>query len=106
MLSYPFFWDQPALARRCAELGIAVPLARDPRAPIAPRDVDAAVDEALARGPAMRARLDEARTWEERVVALRPAVTRRILGLARDGRPPRPGPPRGVLPGGRGGAPP
>ncbi len=34
MLSYPFFGDQPALAKRCQELGIALPLADAPRAPL------------------------------------------------------------------------
>jgi hypothetical protein len=36
MLSYPFFGDQPALARRCYDLGLALRLAREPQAPLAP----------------------------------------------------------------------
>jgi UDP:flavonoid glycosyltransferase YjiC (YdhE family) len=83
MLSYPFFWDQPALAAKCRDLGIAVPLAREPRAPITAADVDRALAEVDARKGGMRARLDEARSWEERVVAGRLAVTRRILALGR-----------------------
>jgi UDP:flavonoid glycosyltransferase YjiC (YdhE family) len=81
MLSYPFFWDQPGLAAKCAELGIAVPLANGLRAPIAAADVARALGEIDARGGEMRRRLDEARRWEENVVAGRAAVTRRILAL-------------------------
>jgi len=82
MLSYPFFWDQPGLAAKCAELGLAVPLSRELRGAITPRDVDVAFAEVDARGDGMRRRLAEARTWEERVVSERGAVTRRILDLA------------------------
>jgi hypothetical protein len=82
MLSYPFFWDQPGLAAKCAALGIAIPLTTEPRGPISARDVDRALDEVGARGDAMRLRLEEARRWEERVVAGRAAVTRQVLALA------------------------
>jgi len=82
MLSYPFFWDQPALAAKCAELGIAVPLARELRAPISPKDVDDALDRVDAQRDAMRRRLAAARSYEEQVLAGRAAVTRRILDLA------------------------
>ncbi len=82
MLSYPFFWDQPGLAAKCAELGLAVPLSREPRAPIAAKDVDDALDQLDARRDTMRRRLEAARSFEEQVVAGRAAVTRRILDLA------------------------
>lgn len=81
MLSCPFFWDQPGLAAKCAELGLAVPLAPGPRAPFAAADVDRAIAEIDARGDTMRRRLDEARGFEEKVVAGRAEVTRRILRL-------------------------
>jgi len=82
MLSYPFFWDQPALAAKCAALGIAAPLATEARAPLREEDVDRALAEIDARPGALRARLQEARGWEERVLAGRAEVTRRILDLA------------------------
>jgi UDP:flavonoid glycosyltransferase YjiC (YdhE family) len=76
MLSYPFFWDQPALAATCARLGIALPIAREPRG--AP-DLLA---EAWARAETLRPRLADARAWEERVIAGRADVVRRVLALA------------------------
>lgn len=82
MLSYPFFWDQPALAAKCAELGIAAPIATGGRAPITPADVDRALARLDAEPDAVRARLTEARTWEERAVARRGEVARHILALA------------------------
>jgi UDP:flavonoid glycosyltransferase YjiC (YdhE family) len=83
MLSYPFFWDQPDLARKCREFGLAVPLAEEPRAPIGPAQVEAALETLLARREAMRRALAEARRWEEAVVANRSSVLRRIVTLAR-----------------------
>jgi len=70
MVSRPFFWDQPALAAKCAELGIAAPL----------RGSVLAAFEALS-GNGVRERLAEARRWEQRVIAGRPAVVRRMLAL-------------------------
>lgn len=81
MLSYPFFADQPAMARRCGELGLARPLAAAPRAPL-DRTAAAEVTEALAgECEAMAERLAEARTWELATIAGRPEVLDRILGL-------------------------
>ncbi|MCK6459697.1 MAG: glycosyltransferase [Planctomycetes bacterium] len=83
MLSYPFFWDQPALARKCQRFGIAVPLASSPRAPVGAADVEAALAALLVRGEPMKRALAEARRWEEAVVAGRGAVLRRIADLCR-----------------------
>lgn len=83
MLSYPFFWDQPALARACQRFGLAVPLGHRPRAPIGPRDVGAALDALRDRLPAIRGALATARGWEEAVVANRSSVLRRIATLGR-----------------------
>lgn len=96
MLAYPFFADQPSLAKRCHEFGLSVPLGEAPRAPLTPESFRAALAE-LERGrDAMRARLDEARGWELEVMAARPRVVERILALARGagavgvaGAPPR-----------------
>ncbi|HEX5136509.1 MAG TPA: glycosyltransferase [Planctomycetota bacterium] len=82
MLSYPFFWDQPALARKCREFGLALPLAAEPRAAIGPEDVHAALDEAVARRAETRAALVRARAWEEAVMANRSSVLRKIATLA------------------------
>jgi UDP:flavonoid glycosyltransferase YjiC (YdhE family) len=82
MLSYPFFWDQPELARKCQGFGLAVPLASTPRAPIGPADVEAALATLLARRGPVRQALGRARGWEEAVVANRSSVLRRIAALA------------------------
>lgn len=81
MLSYPFFGDQPPLARRCQEMGLAVPLADAPRAPLEARAVRGAVEEVLANREAFRARLAEARRWELEVIAGREAILDRVLAL-------------------------
>lgn len=81
MVSYPIFWDQPALSQRCRELGLVTPLAAAPRAPLAVEDIRAAlatVDEERER---LRARLREAHAWELDVVAQRPKVIGRVLEL-------------------------
>jgi MGT family glycosyltransferase len=81
MISYPFFADQPALAARCREFGVAVPLAATPRAKLRPRDVRRALDEVAANREAMLASLERARDWELEVIADRESVVRRILAL-------------------------
>ncbi|MEM8882673.1 MAG: glycosyltransferase [Planctomycetota bacterium] len=68
MISHPIFWDQPALAARCAELGIAVPLGDD-------------VERALTAAGAARPRMARAQAWERDVIAARPAAIERILAI-------------------------
>lgn len=82
MLSHPFFADQPALAERCRELGLAVPLAETPRGPVTEEAVGRALDEVWARSAELVARLEEARGWELETIVARPAVVQRILALA------------------------
>jgi len=82
MLSYPFFWDQPALAEKCRRLGIALPLADRPRAPLTPREVTEALDAVERSRPAMEEALGRARALERETIARRPAVVRRVLALA------------------------
>jgi UDP:flavonoid glycosyltransferase YjiC (YdhE family) len=82
MLSYPMFWDQPALAARCRDLGIALPLVESPRGALAPARVRAALEELGRRAGSFRARLGEARAWEARTVEGREAVLDRIAALA------------------------
>jgi len=81
MLSYPFFWDQPGLARRCQGFGLALPLAAAPRAPIGREDVEKALATLLARREPMKRALAEARGWEVSVMGGRSAVLRRIADL-------------------------
>ena len=83
MISYPFFTDQPALARRCHELGLAVPLGDAPQATVE----SAALLSALKRLHDERAlfvsRLTEARSWELRTIADRDDIFDRIIALTR-----------------------
>lgn len=66
MLSYPMFWDQPALATKCQELGLALPLVAAPRGEVEPGHVRAAIEELARRAGMTRHRLAEARAWEKR----------------------------------------
>jgi MGT family glycosyltransferase len=82
MLSYPFFGDQPALARRCQELGLAVALTAEPQTPVTPEALRATLRRVAEEGNRLAVRLAEARSWELRTIADRPAVLDRILALA------------------------
>ncbi len=86
MVSYPFFWDQPAMAEKCRAFGLALPLADSPRAPIAETHVRSALAETSSRRPAMRTALCRAREWELEVIANRDAVVERIVDLIRSRR--------------------
>jgi UDP:flavonoid glycosyltransferase YjiC (YdhE family) len=83
MISYPFFGDQPGLAKRCQELGLAVPLVEVPRGPVSPGDVRAALARVVEEHDVMRVRLAEARGWELKTILARPSVIDRIIGLMR-----------------------
>jgi hypothetical protein len=82
MVSYPFFSDQPGLAARCQELRLAEPLAEELRGTVTTRDIYAALERVQNRLGTIRQKLAEARAWELAVMARRPAVIERILGLA------------------------
>jgi UDP:flavonoid glycosyltransferase YjiC (YdhE family) len=82
MLSYPFFGDQPAMARCCQRLGLAAPLADAPRAELEPARVQRAIDGVLEQREAFAARLAEARGWEMEVIAGREQILDRLLLLA------------------------
>ncbi|CAK0742067.1 Glycosyltransferase family 1 protein [Gammaproteobacteria bacterium] len=81
MISYPFFADQPVLAARCQELGLAVPLASGKGQPVTTNDVHRAVAKIVASGARLQVRLAEARAWELAVIEQRTEVLRRIVGL-------------------------
>jgi hypothetical protein len=62
-------------------LGLAIPLAQSVRAPLAPHAVAGAADALSEQREAFLDRLSEAREWELRVIADRPAVVERISAL-------------------------
>ncbi len=81
MISYPFFWDQPALAQKCRELGLAIPLADAPRGSVSEENVRSALAAFFQSRDSLRARLAEARGWELEALENRDAVVRRVTGL-------------------------
>jgi UDP:flavonoid glycosyltransferase YjiC (YdhE family) len=83
MMSYPFIWDQPGLARTCARLGLAVELVDTPMAEVSDEALDRAFAILRRERPAMLEALRRAREWERAVIADRPAVMARMFGLAR-----------------------
>ncbi len=83
MLSYPFFGDQPALAQRCQELGLALPLTAAPQGALDPGALRHALQQLADERQRCAARLAEARAWEERTIDGRGAVLDRILSLAK-----------------------
>lgn len=82
MLSYPIFWDQPALAERSRQFGIALPLAERPLDPLTPPQVADAIAAAVAQRDAMVEHLTAARDWERRTIANRPETARQILSVS------------------------
>lgn len=83
MLSYPFFWDQPQLAKRCEALGIAVPLTRVTRAPVSAANIDAALGRLQESREAMQANLERAAGWEREVIANRGSILQQIENFAK-----------------------
>jgi len=82
MISYPFFGDQPAQARCCQDLGLAVSLVDAPRAPIEPDALVRAIQRIMDDRDQFATRLAEARAWELRTIAGRGAVIDRVVALA------------------------
>ena len=85
MICYPFFSDQPGLARRCQELGLSVPLSSEFRGPVSAEDVHAALARIEADAADVQARLAEAQQWEQATIAARPSVIERIVQLSQQG---------------------
>jgi UDP:flavonoid glycosyltransferase YjiC (YdhE family) len=83
MVSYPFFSDQPALARKCQSLGLAVPLGESVRAPVCSADVQSALQTVRQRRFALARALDRAREWEVRVIESRGTTIARLEELMR-----------------------
>lgn len=83
MVSFPFFGDQPNLARQCREFGVAQPLRESRRpAPAPPEHARDALAALLGARESMLTRLDEARRWEVETIESRPAIVDRLLALA------------------------
>lgn len=82
MLSCPFFADQPALAERCRQLGLAVPLWTAPERSLDAESLRAKLAALQADTGQFRGRLVEARQWESETIAGRDAVIDRLLALA------------------------
>ena len=82
MLSYPFFGDQPAMARCCEDLGLALPLSTVPRAALNTDDVRRQIAAVVSQRSAFARRLAEARQWEIETINGREAVLDRMLALA------------------------
>jgi MGT family glycosyltransferase len=83
MISYPFTADQPALAQRCRELGLAIRLADAPLDCVRPKRVIAALNQLRKDRHRFDIRLAKARTWELEVIAARRQVIHKILDLTR-----------------------
>lgn len=81
MISYPWWWDQPSLAGKCQQFGLAIPLAGSLRGPIGLEDVDVALTELARNREGMHANLARAFEWELQVIADRDSVVRRITDL-------------------------
>ena len=81
MLSYPFFADQPALAARCQELGLAISLTQRAREAVSAAHMHRALGRICKNREALSASLDRARAWEEDVIAQRDQVLQRIRTL-------------------------
>jgi UDP:flavonoid glycosyltransferase YjiC (YdhE family) len=82
MLSYPFFWDQPALAVKCQEMGLAVPLGSSLRGRVREADVASAMHEISRDAGPRGARSQRARDDELEVITGRGVVLQKIMGLA------------------------
>jgi UDP:flavonoid glycosyltransferase YjiC (YdhE family) len=83
MIAYPFGWDQPDEARLLRKFGLAVPLGSAPMAEFGDAEVKDALERFREARASMRENLEQARGWELRVIAERPAVLDRVLAVGR-----------------------
>jgi UDP:flavonoid glycosyltransferase YjiC (YdhE family) len=81
MISYPFFWDQPALAGKCQRFGVAIPLTDTLRGEVRNEDVHAALARLSSNRGSMQAALSAAHEWERAVMLTRASVLQRIVDL-------------------------
>jgi UDP:flavonoid glycosyltransferase YjiC (YdhE family) len=81
MVSYPFFSDQPALAEKCQQFGLAIPLTDSLQRTFSDDDVWGALAKLAKEREQIQLALSRAREWEEAVIENRPAVLQRIVDL-------------------------
>ena len=81
MISYPFFWDQPALAEKCQSLDLAMPLMDSAGVSLQPEDLQRAIGELASNGNSLQHGLERAREWELELIADRGSVLDRIVAL-------------------------
>lgn len=81
MVSYPFFSDQPALAEKCQQFGLAIPLTDSLRGEFSGDDVCATLTRLAAERESIRAALARAHEWEIAVIENRATVLKRIENL-------------------------
>jgi len=86
MLAYPFFSDQPGMAKCCEALGLSLPLVEEPFMPLSVKVVQGGIRQIVARRREFAENLARARVWEEEVIAARPQAVKRILALAAESR--------------------
>jgi UDP:flavonoid glycosyltransferase YjiC (YdhE family) len=82
MIAYPFHGDQPALARRAEELGVAYGFGTDLREPPTAAQAHGALDAAVERRAQLDAALRVARAAEIEAIEQRPVVAAEMLALA------------------------
>jgi UDP:flavonoid glycosyltransferase YjiC (YdhE family) len=81
MISCPFLWDQPGLAKRCQEFGLSVPLTWTLGEPITAEIIGAALDRVQGEMPSLRTCLEQAREWERQTIAGRGEIVRQLVEL-------------------------
>ncbi len=86
MISYPFFGDQPALARKCQELGLATALTDTLRKTVTAGDVEAAVACFLKNKSTFAAKLRAASAWEDETIDRRDHVIDKIREIIQPSR--------------------
>jgi UDP:flavonoid glycosyltransferase YjiC (YdhE family) len=81
MVSYPFFWDQPGLANKCQQLGLAIALTDTTLATVTLEAVDDALARLVEQRPSMQSQLVTASGWEVDAIEGRIDVLQRIFDL-------------------------
>jgi UDP:flavonoid glycosyltransferase YjiC (YdhE family) len=81
MISYPIFWDQPGMASRCQQFGLAIPLVDVAKGEFSKEKVHSCLAQMAAEKDSMNEALAQARKWEESVIMSRPLVHRQIMAL-------------------------
>lgn len=82
MLSYPMFMDQPSLAERCRQFGLAMPLTDTLRGPVDAAQFRLALATLSGDREDLKAAFERARSWELEVIEQRSSCIARIFDLA------------------------